>query len=417
MRVIEESKSNSADLPLQAEVVVIGTGVLGAATAFHLSELKKDVVLIDRGPLASETSSQGAGFLCSIRPTVSSTRLSYYSTLFYSRFEEETGYAIDLHMVGGLRVAMSNTRMDELLLEVEAANEANVDAYQLSKGGIADLIATMNTAGIIGGTFVPTEGYMTSTRDAAVGFARGAVRRGARVKTHLEVREVRVRASGEFDVVTQNGTIVAEKLVFAANAGMWALAQQLGVIYPSYPLLHECAVYGFPTSIPPSMPTVRIQEQDLYIRHEMGGLLIGSAGKNPIGPSPEDVGQVFALERTIVSPVEIEAARNRSTRFFNEINDGISCREQRGLALVAPDLEPVAGEWMPNLFVISADLRGIQLGPGLGLMIAQLISSNESEFDYRPYQPSRFSKFDGSLEDVYRLSRTALGRGYPVTWT
>src|SRR4051812_37690404 len=108
-------------IPERSDIVVIGAGVLGASTAFHLARMGREVVLIDRGPLGAETSSQGAGFLCSVRPTVASARIVSGSTKFYERFEEETGYAIDLHMHGGVRVAFNETWHRSLVAEAEAS--------------------------------------------------------------------------------------------------------------------------------------------------------------------------------------------------------------------------------------------------------------------------------------------------------
>ncbi|MBM4409510.1 MAG: FAD-binding oxidoreductase, partial [Chloroflexi bacterium] len=87
----------NAPLPSHAEVVIVGAGVLGSATAFHLAGMGRQPLVLERGPLASETSSQGAGFLCSIRPRRSTAQYLHYTSLFYHRFHEETGYDVDFH--------------------------------------------------------------------------------------------------------------------------------------------------------------------------------------------------------------------------------------------------------------------------------------------------------------------------------
>jgi glycine/D-amino acid oxidase-like deaminating enzyme len=92
--------------------------------------------------------------------------------------------------------------------------------------------------------------------------------------------------------------------------------------------------------------------------------------------------------------------RARAAIFVPELAAASVIREQRGLAVVAPDLEPMLGEILPRLFVATADLRGIQSGPGLGLMLAQLIASGESEWDPRPYRPDRFGDLAADPERV-----------------
>ena len=350
----------------RAEFLVIGAGALGAAAAFHLCRLKKDVVLLDRGPVGAQTTSQGAGFLCSMRPTPASTRIAHRSTRFYGRFREETGHRLDLKPTGGIRVALSRQGMEALHGEAATARRAGVEAHPLGVDDIARLLPTMNLAGVVGGVLVPDEGYVTATRDVAVGFARAAADLGARIHTHRRVEALRLRARGGPEAVTSRGGIRADKIVLAANAGMWPLCRRLGRLYPSYPLLHECAVYALPGLLPRDMPTVRIAERDLYLRREAGGLLVGGVGDDPPGPPPEADDASFLLEAGHALPSAIGGTRGRAERVFPALRRAFSIREQRGLAMVAPDLEPVAGEWMPNLFVMSADLRGIQSAPALG---------------------------------------------------
>ena len=94
------------------------------------------------------------------------------------------------------------------------------------------------------------------------------------------------------------------------------------------------------------------------------------------------------------------------------MQDAICIREQRGLLVVAPDLEPMLGEILPRLFVATADLRGIQSGPGLGLMLAQLITSGESEWDARPYRPDRFAELARQPERVREAAVNGIRSGF-----
>ena len=398
---------STADLPKRAEIVVVGGGVLGASAAFHLRRLGREVMLLDRGPIGAETSSQGAGFLCSHRSSVSSTRLVAYSTEFYVHFEEETGYKVDLHMTGGLRVAVGADILATLRADAVIAREAGIDVAEATAADMARLVPSMDLSTAIGGTFVVREGYVTATRDAAIGMARAAAKHGAMVRTHVEVRNVLARDGGGFDLDTADGWVHADKVVLAANAGAWPLTRRMGGgPYPSYPMLHECAVYSLPADVPYGMPTVRIGERDLYIRYEAGGLMIGGVGQNVDGPPTSAEEAAFFLNRIESEPSEIRAARERARQFVPGIDQALCFREQRGLAMVAPDLEPVAGEWMPGIYVMSADLRGVQSGPGLGRLVAELVANGRSELYHSSYDPKRFAAIrDG------RQMRDAARRG------
>ena len=98
------------------------------------------MLLLERGPLASETSSQGAGFLCSIRPKRSSAEIVRYSTEFYTRFTEETGFDVDLHLTGGVRVALTRGWLDELRIEAETGRSIGVETHELTASEVRDRV-------------------------------------------------------------------------------------------------------------------------------------------------------------------------------------------------------------------------------------------------------------------------------------
>jgi dimethylglycine dehydrogenase len=389
----------NAPLPAHAEVVVVGAGALGSAAAFHLSCLGRDVLQLERGPLASETSSQGAGFLCSIRPRRSSAEIVRYSSGFYTRFREETGFDVDLHLVGGVRVALTEAWLEELRVEAATGREIGLEVEELTGDEVRERLPSFDLAGAVGGTFTPLEGYMTATREAAIGLARGAERRGATLRTYEEVLVVRAVAGG-WDVTTRGGRVRAEHVVLATNAWLRPLLRRLGLPFAAYPIQHQCAVYDLPVSVDPTLPTVRIGECDLYLRHEVGGLMIGGVGDEPFGPAPSAPDEAFDLASLRPDREVYEAARQRAIPFVPGLDGAPVIREQRGLCMVAPDLEPMLGALVPGLWVATADLRGIQSGPGLGLMLAQLITTGESEWDATPYRPDRFGDLARDPERV-----------------
>jgi len=400
-------ESQGQGLPSHAEVVVVGAGILGSAAAFHLAGFGRNVLQVERGALASETSSQGAGFLCSIRPKHASAQIVRYSTEFYARFTEETGFDIDLHLTGGVRVALTRGWLNEVRIDAATGRSIGVASDELSLREIADMLPGFNVGSAVGGIFTPREGYMTATREAAIGLARAAARRGAALRTYEEVESIRPLQGGHFDVVAGSGTVRAETVVLAANAALWPLLRRLGIPFAAYPLLHQCAVYDTSVPVDPGLPTVRIPERDLYIRREVGGLMVGGVGDDPSSPPPAAPDAAFDLASVRTERAALEAMRTRATAFVPELATANVIREQAGLAVVAPDLEPMLGEILPRLFVATADLRGIQSGPGLGLMLAQLIAAGESEWDPRPYRPDRF----GDLSAVPERVREAATNG------
>lgn len=387
-------------LPSHAEVVIVGAGVLGSAAAFHLAGMGRDVLQLERGPLASETSSQGAGFLCSIRPRRSTAQYLHYSSLFYHRFNEETGYEVDLHPTGAVRVALTERWLNELRIEAATGREIGVETHELSPREVAERLPGIDVSRAIGGLFTPEEGYVSSTREAAIGLARAAARRGASVRTYEAVDSVVPLAGGGFDVIAASGRVRAETVVLAANAGLWPLLRRLGIRLASWPVHHQLAVYDVAAGVDPALPTVRITEHDLYIRREVDGFLVGGVGSDPPSPSPTAPDAAFDLASVAPDRPRLENARGRASAFIPELASAVTIREQRGWTMVAPDLEPLLGEILPRLYVATADLRGIQSGPGMGLMLAQLITTGESEWDPTPYRPDRFGDLTADPERV-----------------
>jgi glycine/D-amino acid oxidase-like deaminating enzyme len=398
--------ASSSALPAHAEVVIVGAGALGSATAFHLAGLGRDVLHLERGPLASETSSQGAGFLASIRPRRSSAEIVRYSSEFYTRFREETGFDVDLHLVGGVRVALTEAWLDELRVEAATGREMGLEVDELTGAEVRERMPLFELGAAVGGTFTPLEGYMTATREAAIGLACGAERRGATLRTYEDVTDVRA-TSGNWEVTTTSGRVRAEHVVLATNAWLRPLLRRLDIPFAAYPIQHQCAVYDLPTVVDAALPTLRIGERDIYLRHEVGGLMIGGVGDEPFGPSPSAPDEAFDLASVRPDREVYEAARRRAIPFVPGLAGAPVIREQRGLCTVAPDLEPMLGPLAPGLWVATADLRGIQSGPGLGLMLAQLIATGGSEWDAAPYRPDRF----GDLADDPERVRDAAAEG------
>jgi dimethylglycine dehydrogenase len=372
----------------------------------------RDVLHLERGPLASETSSQGAGFLCSIRPKRSSAQIVRYSTDFYRRFTDETGFDIDLHLTGGIRVALTQAWLDEIRIDAATGRDIGVDTLELTPRELADRLPGFDVSGAVGGLWTPLEGYVTATKEAAIGLARGAVRRGGTLRSYEEVDAVRQRPDGGFDVVATSGTVRAESVVLATNAALWPLLRRLEIPFGAYPIHHQLAVYDTPTAPPDDLPTVRLAEHDLYIRREVAGLMVGGVGAEPGSPATLAPDHAFTLAAVESDRDALEAMRRRASPFVAELADAPVIREQRGLAVVAPDLEPMLGEILPRLYVATADLRGIQSGPGLGLMLAQLIATGDSEWDPTPFRPDRFADLARNPERVREAATNGLRPGY-----
>ncbi len=376
------------------QTAIIGGGVYGTSIAFHLARLgQTDVVLLDKGPIGGETSSQGAGFLASLRETESLARLSLYSMQFYAKFEQETGYSLRVRQVGSVKVATSDSTVALIQREQAVAREVDIEVQRLTKTELVQLVPAIDPSYVREALFIPFEGYVETTAPVAYGLAQGAHRLGATVRSHTPVQKLTPRKSGGYTLTTADGEIEAARLVIAAGAHSPALMAQLGAPIPVYPFLHQCSVVSTRAKIPLNMPAIRLPDLHQYVRCAEGGLLVG--GTEPKLTSPEPGAPAIELELKRISPShkELSGFVDHAADLFPALRDCFTIRDQRGLITVSPDLNFVVGQApaRPSLYVASGcNGRGVQSAPGVGRLVAELIVRGESWIDSAPLSIDRF---------------------------
>ena len=400
---------------IRVETVVVGGGVYGASIAFHLARLgKTDVILLDKGPIGGETSSQGAGFLASLRETEPLALLSLYSMRFYANFDQETGYPLRVRQVGSVKVASSDSTVELLQQEQAVARQVDIEVRPLTKKELGQLVPAIDPAYVREAHYIPFEGYVEATAPVAYGLAQGAHRRGVTVRSHTSVRQLTARRGGDYTLITDDGEIEAANLVIAAGAYSPALMAQLGVPIPVYPFLHQCSVVSTRATIPVDMPAIRVPDLHQYVRHADGGLLVGGTEPNLTSPEPAAPASELELKRVSPGRKELSGFIDHASDLFPALRDSFTIRDQRGLITVSPDLNFVVGQApaMPGLYVASGcNGRGVQSAPGVGRLVAELIVRGESWIDPAPLGIDRFGGQFQSLEALRQACFLALTSG------
>ncbi len=275
----------SADLPRHAEIVVVGGGIIGCSTAYHLAKLgKSDVVLLERSKLGSGTTWHSAAMVRQLRSTNSLTQLVRYSAQLYQSLEQETGQSTGWISCGSLSIAPSRDRLTHIRRQASLARCFGIEAHEVDPQRVKELWPIAETGDLIAGILSPSDGRV-SPIDTLVALTKGARRRGVRIFEDTEVTNFEIVNGRVAGVVTAAGTIHCDTVVMCAGLWSQALGRKAGVAAP----LHACEHLALITKPFPGiyngMPILGDHDNHMYIRDEAGGLMVGG-----FEPQPTPVG-------------------------------------------------------------------------------------------------------------------------------
>lgn len=411
----------SADptLPPDAQVIIVGGGIVGTSIAYHLTlRGVSDVLLLERNTLTSGTTWHAAGLVAQLRATHNMTRLAAYSGELYEQLEAD-GYPTGFRRTGSIAVAPDRERLEEL---VRGADMARCFGVEVNPVGVEDLAAwwpELHTDDLVGGVHVPGDGQ-TSPVDTTMALAKAARAGGARIIEGVDVTGLRKAAGRVTGVDTRHGPVSAPTVVSAA--GMWTrhLAATAGVSVP----LHGCEHFYIVTEpiegLGRHLPTLRDPGGSVYIKEEGSRLLVGAF--EPVA-KPIDVDELPADDDGFLHlpddwdhlAPQIEAAIHRVPiigetgirLFFN------------GPESFTPDDAYLLGE-TPDLaghFVAAGfNSVGIQSAGGAGRVLADWIVDGAPPMDLGDVDIRRMHPFQGTRRYLRDRVTETLGLLYEMHW-
>ena len=264
------------DLPSTAQAVVIGGGVIGISTAYHLAAQGwTDVVVLERDRLTSGTTWHAAGLIASAG--MSSETLSWifrHSLDLYQRLEAETGVSTGFHRCGHLHLATTKARREAQRREMNFMRLMGHDKHEVSPAEVADMFPMVSTEGLLSAIWTPEDGRANPV-DVTMAMAAGARKRGVRIIEGCPVDDIIVDRGRVRGVVTPQGTIRADHVVLAA--GMWSrqIGAKIGVSVPLQAMEHYYLLTEPMAGVHRNLPVVEDPESYAYVREEGGGLLFG----------------------------------------------------------------------------------------------------------------------------------------------
>lgn len=397
--------------------MIIGGGVIGASIAYHLAQRgKTDVTLVERKSLTNGSTWHAAGLVGQLRSSSNLTQLMRKSVETYQVLEEKTGYATGWRGVGGLRVASSPGRWEELQRVYTQGKSYGFDIHLVSPAEAGEIFPLLNTDGVYGATWTPSDGYVDPNQ-LTFSFVTGARAAGVRVIQNCRVTGIERAGRRVTAVQTEQGRIECD---IAVNAtGMWGAetAKQAGVQLAVNAVEHQYVVTDKSGDIPRDLPTFRDPDARFYLKPEAGALVIGGWEEGTRAcwrTIPYDLGpELFKPNHERFEGLA-EGAANR-VPIFGDL--GIRTWVN-GPIPFSPDAEPVMGltEDLDNLFHCCGFSAGIAAAGGAGDAMASWIIDGDPGLDLWPFDVRRFGAPHNVPAVLETLSVQAYGHYYAITY-
>ncbi len=406
-------------LPSHAQIVVIGGGIIGCSTAYHLArDHKADVLLIEQGKLTSGSTWHAAGLVGQLRTSASITQVLKYSVDLYTKLEAETGLATGWKQNGGLRLACNEERWIEIKRQATTAHSFGLEMELLSPKEAKALWPLMDDSDLVGAAFLPTDGQ-ASPSDIAQSLAKGARMHGANIVEGVAVTGIDVTDGRVTGVVTGEGRISCETVVNCA--GMWAkeVGRLAGVSVPLQPVQHQYMVSEKIAGVTPGLPTLRDPDRLIYFKEEVGGLVMGGYEFNPIAWADDGLPEGFGFQLLAENLEHFEQFMEPAIGRVPAFTDAGVKQLINGPESFTPDGSYIMGE-APEVagFFVGAGFNafGIAAGGGAGWTLADWVITGEQPLDLWSVDIRRFSGLH--RDDGWVRARTleAYGKHYTVAF-
>ncbi len=386
----------------EAKVVVIGGGVVGVSTLYHLAKKGwSDVVLIERKELTSGSTWHAAGLLPLFNMSYSVGMIHKYSVKFYGELEAETGQNVGLKIVSNIRLARTKDRWDEFMYYAGIAETLGIKVNILTPEQVKEIWPLCETDGILGAIQHPDDGYVQPA-DLTQALAKGARSRGAEIYRNTTVTAISQNADGKWVVTTDQGTITCEHVVSCTGNFARKTGEMVGLDVPVIPVEHQYIVTEPHPLIRerqakglPEMGVLREADSSWYMREENGGLLLGPYEKGaPVcyfdGPSEQSEYELFQEDLDRLGP-HIETAITRVPA-FGEV--GIK-KVYNGAIAYTPDGSPIIGPapGLKNFWLNEGHSFGVTAAGGAGWQLAEWIVDGEPTIDMMGVDPRRFGPY------------------------
>ena len=395
-------------MTLHARVAIVGGGIYGCGLLMQLVEKGwHDVILLEKSELTAGSTWHAAGFCTHYSFSPTHLFMRKFSTDLYQRLDQEgiapTGY----HRCRGLRITHDPDRIDEFRHGISVGRQAGIDFELLGPSEIAEVFPMMDTGGLLGALYEPTDGYVDPAQTTHA-MARQARAGGARVLRQCPVGAIRQLPSGEWRIIAPGQEVIAEHVVLAP--GFWAneVGRLLGLDLPITPMLHQYLVTEDHPDVaacaPDSIPLVRHHDFQWYTRRERDGLLLGAYESDPRTWSVDGVPSDFGMDL-------FDPDLDRVSHLMADAMERIQALAEAGIRTTVhgpvsycADGQPLIGPapGLRNAWLSCGSGFGIGEGAGAGKLLAEWMVEGQPPMHMGVFDPRRFGDY---ADRQYRVDR------------
>ena len=395
------------------KALVVGGGAVGTGIAYHLAKAGWDTLMVERDELTSGSTWHAAGLLPLFNMSYATTHIHKYSVDFYKGLEAETGLNPGFYVVGNLRMAQTQERMDEYMLYSSVAETAGVYHEFLTPKDIKDRWPLVRTEDLKGALFHPQDGYINPA-DVTQAMAKGARQMGCAIERRVQVDGYRwtgsewvvsctrmVEQGGRLVPSDDRFEIVAEHVVTATGNHAQRTARLLGIKIPAIPVEHQYIVTEPDPALVewrktnPQHPVLRDADAKWYVREERGGWILGPYERNAPARFLYDVPESF---RADLFPLDLERIEAEYMSMIHRIpsSETVGLKDDfNGPICYTPDGNPLVGPapGLRNMWLAEGFSFGITAAGGTGHYLAQLMTAGEAEIDMASLDPRRYGSW------------------------
>jgi sarcosine dehydrogenase len=406
-------------IPSYAQIVVIGGGIIGCSTAYHLAkEHKADVVLLEQGKLTSGSTWHAAGLVGQLRSSASITQVLKRSVELYKALEAETGLASGWKMTGCLRLAMTEDRWTEFKRLATTARSFGMDMELISAAEVKTMWPLLETSDLIGASWLPTDGQ-ASPSDITQSLAKGARMHGAKIVEGVRVTGFEMDGHRIRRVLTTDGPIACDTVINCG--GQWAreIGAMAGINVPLQPVKHQYIITEKIDGLSPDAPTIRDPDRRIYFKEEVGGLVTGGYEPNPISWTTGDIPRPFEFQLFDDDWQHFEQHLTQAIARVPALETAGVRQMINGPEGFTPDGNFIMGaaSECTNMYVGAGfNAFGIAAGGGAGWALAEWAMKGEAPLDLWVVDIRRFSALHRDREWVNERTLEAYGKHYTIAF-